>query len=587
MSIFSKRNIKVAATKRNKFNLSSKVITTLNIGDTQPIYCREVIPSDKWTIDINSFTRLSPIPVPTYAQIKQVNRAFFVKYKDIWRNWEGFYTNTGALLNGTNVDVNKAPTLTNAEMVSKLINSTVTVVNYRGDTPETVNLFESTTSGDGVFRYNGTDYNPSFIGKKILNILNGLGIQLNFSSSDTTPINILPILAYLKVHLDYYLPSRYFTNSNIRNILSWQNVDIAAKFHEILQELANCAYYYIDNDYFTSSWSTPNNIGNNPLVGTTSIPDPAIGNDNFLSYTDQNSSTKYSPTVLQNASQTPTLTAQGLQVLNSFYNWITRKNLSGNKYFEQILSQFGIHLPYHDDMRSLYLGGSVNMTEFGVVFDTGKNVGDFAGQGTNKARTGNLSFTSDEYGCVIVLTSIVPEMGYVQGRNREWLHVDRLDFFQPEFDCVGMQGVRKDELLTVHYEDNYKDVTVGTDTYSNKAGTIIGYQPRYNEYRRNIDLLNGDFVHSETEFSLRAYHSFRLFDEAFPQSSTLNQYFRRSDSFSPSINRIFNNTNVTFDHFIAVFDVKAIAHRKMKSLDDAFDLEGYDEVTVNNDNSLD
>lgn len=584
MSIFSKRKIKVAATKRNKFNLSSKVITTLNIGDTQPIYCREVIPSDKWSIDINSFTRLSPLPVPTYAQIKQVNRAFFVKYKDIWRNWEAFYTNTGALLNGSKIDVTEVPTITNAQLVSKLINSTVTVVNYRGDTPESLRLFESALEGKGVFKYNAIEYNPTFIGKKVLNILNGLGIRVNFSSSDTTPINILPILAYLKVHLDYYLPSRYFATSNIRNILSWQNKNIGEQFHQILQELANCAYYYLDNDYFTSSWSTPNNLGQNSLVGNTSIIDVSTSPTAVVRDTTQS----YPPTFSQASAETTTsLSAQGLQLLQSLYNWITRKNLSGNKYFEQILSQFGIHLPYHDDMRSLYLGGSVNMTEFGVVFDTGLIVGDYAGQGTNKARTGKLNFTSDEYGCVIVLTSIVPEMGYVQGRNREWLHVNRLDFFQPEFDCIGMQGVRKDELLTVNNEDNYKDVVVSDTTYSNKAGTIIGYQPRYNEYRRNIDLLNGDFVNSQTNKSLDAYHSFRLLDENYPQASTLNQYFRRSDSFSPSINRIFNNTDIDFDHFIAVFDVHAIAMRKMKSHDDAFDLDGYDEVTVNNDNSLD
>lgn len=585
MSVFSKRKIKVAANKRNKFNLSSKVITTLNIGDTQPIFCREVIPSDKWSIDINSFTRLSPLPVPTYAQIKQVNRAFFVKYKDIWRNWEAFYTNTGALVNGSKLEVTQAPTLTNAQLVSKLINSTVTVVNYRGDSPESIRLFEAVLEGKGVFKYNAIEYSPTFIGKKVLNILNGLGIRVNFSSSDTTPINILPILAYLKVHLDYYLPSRYFSTSNIRNILSWQNKDIGAEFHQILQELANCAYYYIDNDYFTSSWSSPNNIGTNSLVGTTSLTDPS--GSGAININDSNLSIN-SPIIQQNSNTfTTSLSSQALQTLNSLYNWITRKNLSGNKYFEQILSQFGIHLPYHDDMRSLYLGGSVNMTEFGVVFDTGLIVGDYAGQGTNKSRTGNLNFTSDEYGCVIVLTSIVPEMGYVQGRNREWLHVNRLDFFQPEFDCVGMQGVRKDELITVNNEDNYKDVTVSDVTYSNKAGTIIGYQPRYNEYRRNVDLLNGDFINSNTSKSLQAYHSFRMLDENYPQASTLNQYFRRSDSFSPAINRIFNNTDIDFDHFIAVFDVKAIAFRKMKSHDDAFDLDGYDEVTVNNDNSLD
>ena len=583
MSIFTNRTIKVSANKRNKFNLSSKVITTLNIGDTQPIFAREVIPSDKWFIDVSSFTRLSPVAVPTYAQIKQVNRAFFVKYKDIWRNWEAFYTNTGALVNGTKVAVDSAPSVTNAQLCTAFVTVKVNVANYRGDYAVSVPLVEQQTLEDNsVLQHDGNFYSLTLFGKRILNILNGLGIKLNWSSNDTTPINILPILAYLKVYLDYYLPSRYFSDSTIRNLLTLQNVNYSDYITDIFQELINASFYYIDNDYFTSSWSTPNNIGSNALVGTSVISDISSANANstasdltLLKTPALGSSTNYSK-----------VTAQGLQILESLYNWITRKNLSGNKYFEQILTQYGIHIPYHDDMRSLYLGGSTSMTDFGVVFDTGSTVGSFAGNGINKAKSGKLKFESDDYGVVIVLTSLVPEMGYVQGRNREWLHTNRLDFFQPEFDCIGMQGVRKDELLTCFMSDDYKTVTVSGTSYSNLASTIIGYQPRYNEYRRNIDLLNGDFIHDCSKESLQAYHSFRIMPSSQPQQSTLNQYFRRSDSFSADLNRIFQNQNENYDHFIAVFDVNAIALRKMKSNSQAFELDGYDEVKVNSDSNL-
>lgn len=591
MSIFSKHHVKVAANKRAKIDLSSKVVTTGDIGATQVVYCRECVPGDKWSINISSFSRLAPLPVPTFAQIRQVNRAFFVKYKDIWQGWEGFYTNTQTYVNGTSISTTVAPCITNAVWANALAGGTVITYSKDGS-PISTPLFTTGTADDFNINFDGTYYKYTYYGKRVLTFLRGLGIQFNWSSNDTTPISILPVLAALKVHLDYYIPSKYYTDSQIRSIITMVE---SSKFSDAISSIINLVYaatlYYDDNDYFTASWDTPNNIGTNALQGTTSLTDVNITGALTQSIGDSNAQAYNSASITGNTSSLRVISQTSLNMLQSFYNWITRKNLSGNKYFEQILSQYGIKIPSHDDKRSYYLGGSVSTTQFGEVYSTASTdtsaVGDYAGKGVLGAKSNHISLDCEDFGCVVIMSTLVPEMGYVQGRNREWLHINRLDFFQPEFDCVGMQAIRKDEMMTCNNALNYVSKTVGSKTYNNFASTVLGYVPRYTEYRRKLDILNGDFaLDVDKSQTLQAYHTFRLLDESDPRYSTMSQYFRRSDSFMFGLNRIFNYQKNDADHFICVFDINVSVKRKMKSITDAFDIDGIDTVTLNADNNL-
>ena len=91
----SKQNVKVAAqSNRVPFNLSHKTITTQDISLLTPISVKELVPGDQFTVKVNSFTRLAPLPCPTYGDMKLVNRAFFVPYRTIMRNWHEFLDNT-------------------------------------------------------------------------------------------------------------------------------------------------------------------------------------------------------------------------------------------------------------------------------------------------------------------------------------------------------------------------------------------------------------------------------------------------------------------------------------------------------------
>lgn len=581
MSIFSKHSVSVASSKLSKINLSSRVLSTNDIGENICVYSREVVPKDKWHISIDSFSRLAPLPVPTFANIKQINRVFYVKFQDVWKPWKDFYAGTKYYdSNGVSHDVMSVPFVSNKEIMQVIAND------YADDGTAQDNDFYFTvpagSTGEDILVY----YKHTPESRYLVSCLSSLGIKLNFSYEDTTSISLLPILCRLKVHLDYYIPSKYYQTSQIRSLLADMLLDPAGNVNSIstiLDMLLETRNYYVDNDYFTSSWKSPNDIGNQPLVGTTSFNDISSGafgvkdNANF-------------PSIQQNDNQqVSTVSAQSLHLLESLYNWITRKNLSGNKYYQQILSQFGLNIPSHDDGRSYFLGSSTSITKIGDVFATAgsqeNSLGDFAGKGYNKSETNNIKLDATDFGQIIIISSLVPEIGYVEGRNREVLHLNRLDFFQPEFDFVGMQAVRQDELFAQHQNSNVYEKSLNN---GQGANNIFGYHPRYMEYRRPYDNLLGDFFNNTTKFSLSGYHCFRLFDT---NSGTImnrlnSQTFRSSGTFRNNLNRIFQYQGTDAQHFICAFDIKASVKRPMKSASNAFDLDGYETVNINSDNNL-
>ena len=79
----TRSRVPISASKANKFDLSSRHIGTTNFGELKPIYCESVIPSDRFSLDVQSFTRLDPMPAPSMAEMFVHTRCFFVPYNTI------------------------------------------------------------------------------------------------------------------------------------------------------------------------------------------------------------------------------------------------------------------------------------------------------------------------------------------------------------------------------------------------------------------------------------------------------------------------------------------------------------------------
>lgn len=280
MSIFSKKLVKQAAKRnRSKIALPSRVITTNDFGFSLPIFAREVIPGDRWKINIKSFTRLAPMPVPTYGDFRQVNRCFYVRFSNVWKPWADYFANRPYYDDsGTPHTFNKVPTILNTQLVQMFTGlgqwtkDSVTKFAYVVGTDYNSTLVDK-CDFEIQDKINGTNHryqwNLTNLGRRLYTTLLNLGYKINFTNYfvgsgyqyDTTEFSLLPLLCYVRAYYDYYLPSKYTNTSSLRKyfeIIDWN--DLVTQFTSLVQlfdDIANTLFANFDSDYFTSSWLTP------------------------------------------------------------------------------------------------------------------------------------------------------------------------------------------------------------------------------------------------------------------------------------------------------------------------------------------
>ena len=587
MSIFSKRLAPMARQgKREHIHLPSRVITTNDFGFCLPIFAREVIPGDQWHLDISSFLRLSPLSVPTYASIRQTVRAFYVRFSNVWLPWNDFFAGRPYVNNGVSYNFSSVPQIDNDVIVDFFAVNSNEITQGTPDFSALVRVSDTDTVLK-KFRFKD-DY------RRMYSLLLNLGYKINwvtYSStgqiiSDDTSFSLLPILCYLRAYYDYYLPSRYTNTTTLRQIFDKVSYD-AADLKNILGYVRDTLYCNFDSDYFTASWLNPDSPLSNQEAFQYTFTDPS---------SDQNSNmivpnSKNSPllTVAR-----PQITQDSLNLLKAAYDWVVRQGLAGQRYFEQIFAQYGIKLPNILTRRCELLGSTtstvmtqdVTSTASTQVGDTVTALGDYAGKGHAASQGSNIKLDANDYGMIICIHNIIPDGGYVQGRNREIMHLNRYDYFQPEFDCVGMQAVRNDELFAMC--DDGAEITK-----IHRPGGVFGFLPRYSEYRRPYDNLSGDFVINSRNSGLCSYHSFRIFNpnelaDSFPSNDlTFRQIQPNRDKELP-FTRIFNLTDDAYDHFICVFNIDAKVFRYMRSFQSSYleNLDGNNVVSLDPDCQL-
>ncbi len=589
MSIFTKRLAPMARQgKREHIYLPSRVITTNDFGFCLPIFAREVIPGDQWHLDISSFLRLSPLSVPTYASIRQTVRAFYVRFSSVWLPWNDFYAGRPYVNNGVSYNFDTVPQIENSQIVDFFAKNSTEVTSGTSDFEAIVRVSQN----DEVikqFRFKD-DY------RRMYSLLLNLGYKINWVIwspnnqyvSDNTSFSLLPILCYLRAYYDYYLPSRYTNTSSLRQIFDKVSYD-AEDLQKILGYVRDTLYCNFDSDYFTASWLNPNS----PLTQSSSqyiFKDVSISNS-FVA--PSNLQTPELNTGLK-SQRISVLSQDSLNLLNAAYNWVVRQGLAGQRYFEQIFAQYGIKLPNILTRRCEFLGSTtssvmtqdVTSTASTQVGDTVTALGDYAGKGHAASQGSNIKLDANDYGMIICIHNIIPDGGYVQGRNREVMHLSRYDYFQPEFDCVGMQAVRNDELFAMG--DSGAEITS-----EHQPNGVFGFLPRYSEYRRPYDNLSGDFVIASRNTGLNSYHSFRIFDptelsQSFPSNDLSFRQISPNKEKELPFSRIFNLTDDSYDHFICVFNIDAKVFRYMRTFQTSYleNLDGNNVVSLDPDCQL-
>ncbi|MFQ8887994.1 MAG: major capsid protein [Bilophila wadsworthia] len=99
------------------------------------------------------------------------------------------------------------------------------------------------------------------------------------------------------------------------------------------------------------------------------------------------------------------------------------------------------------------------------------------------------------------LLTVRPIPVYSQGLERLWSKENRFDFWQKEYEHIGQQEIRNSEV----YADG--------DTAQDKA--TFGYQNRYDEYRRGVNIITGEFRTSQDYWTMAYLHLVQLLTVIF------------------------------------------------------------------------
>lgn len=447
--------------KRAKFNLSNFHNCTFKMGYLYPVNLTEVLPGDSVQLSTSVFLRLAPMVVPVMHPVYMHLSNFFVPSRILWDGFEDFITG--------------GPDGTDTSVLPKV----------------TLNVTNSPVGS----------------------LADAFGIPVQMlKDAKTFSVNSLPFIAY------YMIWNEYFRDQDLNEAIDLSTITGAVSSLSLLRPSWA-------KDYFTTARPWPQKGPDVSVpVNLTAAGEPSISATTTISPSGVPTFQRYYGDVTPTGSLRFT-TVDGLPMINTVnlkdsVTWLdpaleaqtTINYSSGNpelgsvnindlreafalQRFEEHRSMFGSR--YEDLLRYLgvrpqdarlqlpeYLGGFSAPVQFSEVLQTSSDaersgVGDMYGHGIGATKGRRIRRFIPEHGYIMSLLTVRPIPVYSQGLERLWSKENRFDFWQKEYEHIGQQEIRNSEV----YADG--------DTVQDKA--TFGYQNRYDEYRRGVNIITGEF----------------------------------------------------------------------------------------------
>lgn len=609
-------NVKSATGKLRPFDMSSSLITTSNFGVMKPIKMVSCVQGDVIDCDVSEFTRLMPMPAPTYGSIISKTRAFFVPCRVLLRGWLQFISNNKQVVSWGVVGSNEIPTVQVIDLLNVFCSNT-------GKFATKVKI-EATTSYDFVHPTNDVGFGFKFTpyGKRVFDWFCSVGcpIPIFKNRGDYNELNLrstisfLPFMAFLKFYIDWVVPSRFvylyspvlqlFEHSTGSSITTWLR-DTSADEHGLgvtnLERVLLAFYAYYDDDFFTSAWQNPYGteveqatstevfVDSSEALSTASRDDslayPMVSghqNKNPKSYyTDSfgelNNGATLGQGMIEGSNGQPSVPTPisyfGLRTLGALQDMINRGKLAGTKVQEYLRTTYGFE-PSADALNlSTYLGVKTSEIMIGDVManaGTEQNaLGQYAGRGIGSSSS-KFHYECKEHGFFFITNELSVKASYVDGLDFAFDQLDRLDFFDPNFDNLGCDAIplRRLSFVSSNSSDSSND-------------TIFGFTPRYSQYKFAFDRLGGDFRVPSLNAGLDSWYLTRTFNLKNSQLwRFINDEFCKasSDLSLNNLDRIFNDTTNDVDHFYSIFRIGCRMMRPMLPFADALETYQHNEL---------
>lgn len=595
-SFLDKVKIKTAVEDRNKFDYGCDHISTADWMQFNVAFNKELVPRERIDVSMETFTRMLPLVRPTFGRANINNRAFFVPYRTIFPGWNDFITDSphvpygGASSTTTNL-LSSVPTFKNGQLLNALVTSTNFGQQSSSYSDGDYYIAQSDSTVDNATSVSAAQWlRLRTPGRQVMKILQSLGYTIVPDKSCAIVFNALPLLAVAKIYIDWYWPSAYDNTVEfnlIKSLTKRDNTTGTAMTDNELYTLLNfIKYVNYDSDYFVSAWDNPT-APNDGMFSQIKIPSIDNSGASASGYLEVVASTTAndggvidgsSPHIRRVNSASSNimgnLSQYVMDSLKKLTDYMKRHQLVGSKAIDRYLARYGVTLSAEKTNRSVMLGHQVVPLQIGDVTSqsatTEAGLGDFAGKGLGYGQ-GHFDYETEEYGQFVIISTIIPAVGYYQGIDRNVLHIGKLDFWTPEFDSLGTQAISKAEL----YISN--DGTRGTGQAGMEEG-VFGYTPRYAEYKVGHDRLTGDYRYNSINTGEDAWYLMRNIDDIDEVGSGTQAAIVHNLSFVQGIDRdqydrIFQNGTASVDLFRMIYHFEVAGWSPMKPLFETYDFD--------------
>ena len=183
-----------------------------------------------------------------------------------------------------------------------------------------------------------------------------------------------------------------------------------------------------------------------------------------------------------------------LRQAESLQKWKEITQSVDTNYRDQIKAHFGVNVPQSESHMAKYIGGVARNLDISEVVNTFLPRGESSlaessqayiyGKGVGSGQ-GSMTFTTGSgYYILMCIYHAVPLLDYaISGPDGQNLATSVEDLPIPEFDSIGMESIPAVELMN---SDLYSNV--------NSADKILGYNPRYYNWKTKVDRIHGAFT---------------------------------------------------------------------------------------------
>lgn len=546
---------------RNVFDLSQRHIFSAKAGQIIPVACVDTVPGDKFELDLINICRTMPLNTAAFTRLKQSFDWVFVPYRVLWSRFNEFIAQRNdprSALYGTitmdnpNMTPAYCPNISISHLRSILaananeldmMGFSKTLEGYRlldmlgygdyihthdyADTSVKVNLWHLLAYQKACCQFYRDSVHDPLEDAFSFNVDDVQGTSVAnsdiYSVRGTSADNIKSMINLMTLHYKPWkkdivtgtMPTmQYGAVSAVplsQEMIGTSTIPVNTDANYIMnfskvQELRDKGDALVVNSYgtfFNSSagGTEPGNLSTLNTLVESGVMGDHTGSRLINPHSHPDGTASF-------ASGTTLFDIIELRKAEAIQKWKERTLRAGFHTDKQFEAHYGVSADEDGRWCADFIGSVDSYINIDEVLTTANNnpveggtdvnnsVGDIAGKGVGVTNGGKLHFETNQFGVLMCLYSCVPEADYSSyGLDQNNTLIERFDYFTSEFENLGLQAVPQ-SIYSV---------------FDGATQQVIGYGPRYWNYKTALDKVHGEFNYQ------RDGESGSLYDWATPR----------------------------------------------------------------------